>query len=42
MQDKWPAYIAHDPFYNDNLTKEGIGDFFVETRLNYNKKAVML
>ncbi|HBA5602534.1 TPA: glycosyltransferase family 2 protein, partial [Enterococcus faecium] len=27
MQDKWPAYIAHDPFYNDNLTKEGIGDF---------------
>lgn len=26
-QDKWPAYIAHDPFYNDNLTKEGIGDF---------------
>ncbi|TVT06284.1 glycosyltransferase family 2 protein [Enterococcus durans] len=27
MQDKWPIYIAHDPFYNDNLTKEGIGDF---------------
>ena len=27
MQDKWPSYIAHDPFYNDNLTKEGIGDF---------------
>lgn len=27
MQDKWPVYIAHDPFYNDNLTKEGIGDF---------------
>ncbi|MEY8446058.1 glycosyltransferase family 2 protein [Enterococcus ratti] len=27
MQDKWPKYIAHDPFYNDNLTKEGIGDF---------------
>ncbi|EPH99596.1 glycosyltransferase, group 2 family protein [Enterococcus faecalis 13-SD-W-01] len=27
MQDRWPAYIAHDPFYNDNLTKEGIGDF---------------
>nr|WP_242590614.1 glycosyltransferase family 2 protein [Enterococcus sp. MSG2901] len=27
MQDKWPTYIAHDPFYNDNLTKEGIGDF---------------
>ncbi|WP_142426703.1 glycosyltransferase family 2 protein [Enterococcus durans] len=27
MQDKWPAYIAHDPFYNDNLTKKGIGDF---------------
>ena len=27
MQDKWPKYIAHDPFYNDNLTKQGIGDF---------------
>ena len=27
MQDKWPTYIEHDPFYNDNLTKEGIGDF---------------
>mgnify|MGYP002584492933 CR=1 FL=1 len=27
MQVKWPGYINHDPFYNDNLTKEGIGDF---------------
>lgn len=27
MQKKWSKYIEHDPFYNDNLTKEGIGDF---------------
>lgn len=27
MQTKWPTYIKHDPFYNDNLTKEGIGNF---------------
>lgn len=27
MKNRWGKYIAHDPFYNDNLTKEGIGDF---------------
>lgn len=27
MQKRWTKYIEHDPFYNDNLTKEGIGDF---------------